>query len=276
MRSFHFLDAVCLFVVAAFILLETDAQPKKSTSNTKLKNKGPTSSGNAKPNADASPKTTTSNTKLENEPAKQKNSGLTLGNRWDSAACDKGLTLSPDQLIADYTGVYWGHRSVSAEHPIPKKKSGFFYYEVEILAHKGHYILIGLGPNKCIMPRGNVIGVDEGYAYRNNGDIWGHKVDGCSDFFGRPYITGQPQFGSKVVNGVAVVSLDVVGCGVNLKTGQIFYTKNGALLKTLDMRAADLNADLFPSVSMDYPGNKIKANFGSEQFKFDIAKAFKE
>uniref|UniRef100_A0A183CCK7 Hypoxia up-regulated protein 1 n=1 Tax=Globodera pallida TaxID=36090 RepID=A0A183CCK7_GLOPA len=71
MRTFHFLDAVCLFVVAAFILLETDASPK--TSNTKLKNKGSTSSGNAKPNADASPKTSASNTKLENEPAEQEN-----------------------------------------------------------------------------------------------------------------------------------------------------------------------------------------------------------
>ncbi|KAI3413291.1 hypothetical protein GPALN_010789 [Globodera pallida] len=103
MRSFHFLDAVCLFVVAAFILLETDASPKPS--NTKLKNKGPTSSGNAKPNADASPKTSASNTKLENEPAEQENPGLTLGNHWNSKAnaCHPHLTLSEPVQTSDST-----------------------------------------------------------------------------------------------------------------------------------------------------------------------------
>nr|AFN86177.1 secreted SPRY domain-containing protein 10 [Globodera rostochiensis] len=250
MRFFHFLDAVCLFVVATFILLETDAQPK--TSNTKLKNKGPTSSGNAKPNP-----------------------GLTLGNRWDSDASDKGLTLSPDQLIADYTGLHLGHRSVSAEQPIPKIKSGFFYYEVETLEREGKSISIGLGPNKGL-PTGKEIGVDEGYAYDNNGDVWGHKVDGCFNYHGRPYIKGEHQFADRdAVNGVVLVSIDVVGCGVNLKTGQIFYTQNGVLLNTTGGRllVVDLDADLFPTVSLGYPGNKIEANFGSKEFKFNITKA---
>uniref|UniRef100_A0A914HDT4 Secreted SPRY domain-containing protein 1 n=1 Tax=Globodera rostochiensis TaxID=31243 RepID=A0A914HDT4_GLORO len=276
MRFFHFLDAVCLFVVAAFILLETDAQPKKSTSNTKLKNKGPTSSGNAKPNADALPKTTTSNTKLENEPAKQKNSGLTLGNRWDSVASDEGLKLSePDQLIVEYPGQNYGAQSVSAEQPIPKIKSGFFYYEVEILARKAYRnaISIGLGHTKGI-PTKTEIGRSEGYAYDSDGRFWGHKVKESYDFYGRPCIDGKPKFAVRnVVNGVAVVSRNVVGCGVNLKTGQIIYTQNGVLLSTTGL-LVDLDADLFPTVSLGCPGYKIEANFGSKKFKFDRANVF--
>uniref|UniRef100_A0A183C274 B30.2/SPRY domain-containing protein n=1 Tax=Globodera pallida TaxID=36090 RepID=A0A183C274_GLOPA len=263
MRSFHFLDAICLFVMAASILLET----------------GSTSSGNAKPNADASPKTSTTNTKLENEPAEQENPGLTPENRWDSDASDKGLTLSePDQLIAEYPGEPWGPRSVSAEQPIPKIKSGIFYYEVKILAREfSNPIYIGLGPTKGI-PRGKVIGrIEGGYAYDDKGRFWGHEVKGChySTFTKRPYVDGQPPFAKfvrSVVNDVVVevfIIGDVIGCGVNLKTRQIIYTRNGVLLKTTGL-LVDSDADLFPNVSLSAPGSKIEANFGPKDFKFNI------
>nr|ACO35732.1 RBP-3 protein [Globodera pallida] len=187
MRTFHFLDAVCLFMLATFILLETDASPKPS--NTKLKNKGPTSSGNAKLNADPSPKTSVSNTKLENEPAAQKNPGLTVENQWNSKAdaCHADLTLSqPVQpsdpklskpkrflVVKHKPGQSKNCSSVFAVQPIPKE--GIFYYEVTILGKTG-VVSIGLGPKQ--MPLAKEIGF-EGYAYQSCGTFLNHEAPGC-------------------------------------------------------------------------------------------------
>ncbi|KAI3416496.1 Ran-binding protein 9 [Globodera pallida] len=190
----------------------------------------------------------------------------------------KGLTLSePNQV--EYPGEPWGPRTVSAEQPIPKIKSGIFYYEVKILARKlSNPIYIGLGPTKGI-PRGKVIGrIEGGYAYDDKGRFWGHEVKGChySTFTKRPYVDGQPEFAKlvpDVINGVVVevfIIGDVIGCGVNLKTSQIIYTLNGVLLETMDMPDSDLDADLFPNVSLAAPGSKIEANFGPKDFIFNI------
>uniref|UniRef100_A0A914H6F3 B30.2/SPRY domain-containing protein n=1 Tax=Globodera rostochiensis TaxID=31243 RepID=A0A914H6F3_GLORO len=185
--------------------------------------------------------------------------GLTPQNRWDPAECGEDLTLiEPDRLIVQNNGKDGEDCSVLAERPIPKGRFGIFYYEVTILV-EDDVILIGLGAKQ--MPLNEPVGHQKGtYAYASCGIYCGHAVEGCSHLAnGHPVIKGKPKFGGG----------DVIGCGVNLATRQIIYTKNGRRLKTIGLFVADSDAELFPWVSLSNSGDKIEANFGPNfEFKF--------
>uniref|UniRef100_A0A914HP33 B30.2/SPRY domain-containing protein n=1 Tax=Globodera rostochiensis TaxID=31243 RepID=A0A914HP33_GLORO len=176
-------------------------------------------------------------------------------NRWDPTACHYKLALiGPEQLIVQHNGARAG--SVLAENPMSKNP----YFEVESLEQtwtKG-FIWIGLATKQ--MPLNNPVGLDEGtYGYASVGFLCGHEVE--ESFYGvdgRTYSRGMPSFGCS----------DVVGCGVNLKNGQIIYTKNGERLDTANL-FVDSAAELFPCISLFGHGTKIEANFGPNfKYKF--------
>uniref|UniRef100_A0A914H6D6 Secreted SPRY domain-containing protein 24 n=1 Tax=Globodera rostochiensis TaxID=31243 RepID=A0A914H6D6_GLORO len=190
------------------------------------------------------------------------NSGLTTDNQWDSdaAACHEDLKLSerqvtppakrkkathsePKQLVVEHTREYSSskllYRSVFAVEQIPK--SGIFYYEVKIKMKGCLDVYIGLATKQMELNEG-VGPPKDTYAYDSSGIIWGHEVKGC----------GQ-----------------VVGCGVNLKNGKIFYTLDGEIL--IAGLSVDANLPLFPCVTLTNKGQKIEANFGPD-FLFKLEK----
>ncbi|KAI3408850.1 hypothetical protein GPALN_007447 [Globodera pallida] len=137
-------------------------------------------------------------------------------------------------------------RSVFAERPIPKNNFGIFYYEMAILEQGKYGIHIGFATKQ--MPLHKWVGWNKGtYSYDSLGIFWGHAVGG---------------------NGSSFYVGDVVGCGVNLATRQIIYTKNGKRLETAGL-FVNFRTDLFPCVSLCHAGDKIEANFGPNfEYKF--------
>uniref|UniRef100_A0A914HP18 B30.2/SPRY domain-containing protein n=1 Tax=Globodera rostochiensis TaxID=31243 RepID=A0A914HP18_GLORO len=187
--------------------------------------------------------------KLEKDQNEQQ---LNIGpNRWDSAACHPDLALSePARMIVRGKG--WG--SVIAEKPVSKNP----YFEVRILRNTST-ILVGLATKQMPLDR-EFVGAHKGtYAYVSDGTFWSNEVEGTSHYNGRPRIGGKPPFGVG----------DVVGCGINLKNGQIIYTKNGKRLDT-DGLFVNSAANLSPCVTLWGSRAKIEANFGPN-FQFNIS-----
>uniref|UniRef100_A0A914HG07 B30.2/SPRY domain-containing protein n=1 Tax=Globodera rostochiensis TaxID=31243 RepID=A0A914HG07_GLORO len=181
-------------------------------------------------------------------------------NRWDPTACHEDLTLiEPERLVVQFTGEDRPGvpRYVFAERPIPK--NGIFYYEVNIISQRtGTAIGLATKPNP-MLPSGLPPATYSCWVGGNSGLFWGHMAEGewaC-------WQGGQrPSFGAG----------DVIGCGVNLATRRIIYTKNGERLDTTNSFVPDSADDLFPIVALSRRGDRIEANFGPN-FRFDNVEA---
>jgi len=142
--------------------------------------------------------------------------------------------------------------TVRANYCLPSD-CAIYYFEVTILdAGFSKTITIGLVPDDFILTR-QIGTTATSYGYRGED---GRKL--C----GTPQSRGQ-------VYGPMYVTGDVVGCGVNFYTNQIFFTKNGKDLGVAWTVAIDAS-QYYPAVSLHSPGESVKFNFGAEHFKFKI------
>lgn len=63
---------------------------------------------------------------------------------------------------------------------------------------------------------------------------------------------------------------DIIGCGINFAEASAFYTKNGTMVGTA-FTSIDLTKIYYPVVGLRTPGEHVIANFGDEDFVFDIS-----
>ncbi|KAK5201931.1 hypothetical protein LTR16_000948 [Cryomyces antarcticus] len=175
-----------------------------------------------------------------------------LPSRWSDTDKQPGAEVQADGSEVKFTGLSKSQdeaASVRSNHPMPKE-CGIYYYEVTVIS-KGKEGLIGVGFSGPKVNLNRLPGWEpESWAY--------HGDDGmsfCNTASGKPY-------------GPKYSTLDVIGCGVNFRTGCAFFTKNGV---NIGIAFRDIKAQkLFPSVGLKKPGEHLRVNFGQTPFVFDI------
>ena len=175
-----------------------------------------------------------------------------LPGRWSDEDKWTGLDILADGTEARFNGqtkTADEAAAVRSDWPMPKEV-GIYYFEVTILSKvKDAQIGIGFSTRKANLNR--LPGWEsESWAYHgDDGFMFGSTTSG------KPY---GPKF----------MSQDVIGCGMNFKTGSAFFTKNGTHLGTA---VQNVKLDrLYPCVGLKKPGEHVRVNFGKTPFVFDI------
>ncbi|KAL3109250.1 hypothetical protein niasHT_010514 [Heterodera trifolii] len=177
-------------------------------------------------------------------------------NCWDADACHSDLEITGTEcLTVHYKGVGNGLRTIFAKCAAPLNVAGIFYYEITVINEQ---LIVSFGfatkAQQIPMPLDGTIKRCRGTcAYENNAFYW---VDGRGRKSRHRFSGG-----------------DTVGCGINLATRHVFFTKNGKRLDfTIMLPSLTINQQqqqLFPFVILGDSDDKIEANFGPN-FKFDF------
>lgn len=165
------------------------------------------------------------------------------------------IEIQKDKLTTKYVGM--GNHchdvgSVRTDLPVPRGVQ-IYYFEVEVLdAGTRGSITVGLGPRS--FPLTTQVGTGHGSVGFRGDD--GKKYRGSSEGASSGACYG-PFFGTG----------DVVGCGISFHNNTVFYTKNG---RSLGTAFSGVRGELYPTVSLHSPGERVRVNLGADEFQYDI------
>lgn len=175
---------------------------------------------------------------------------------WSTEAKSPSLGLTCDNLGCYFKGN--GRRdederiaaSVRTDQYIPPSCL-IYYFEITFVS-KGREGCMGLGLTSAQTVLTKLPGwFRESYGYHaDDGETF--TGDGRAHPFGPTFTTG-----------------DVIGCGFNLVEGKCFFTKNGL---NLGYAFEDMPSNIlfYPAIGLKTPGEEIRANFGHQDFIYDI------
>ncbi|KAL3125288.1 hypothetical protein niasHT_000699 [Heterodera trifolii] len=179
---------------------------------------------------------------------------LNKPNHWDADFCHKnlkitGLTVKNGEKEED------GQRSVFAEYPISlnNDSTGIFYFEIKKLTKSFFYF--GFADKRKENLDKKLFEQEHIYAYLSNGFF---RINGLSSEYSRERDS--------------LYEDDVLGIGVHLDTREIFVTKNGKrLASNYSLSPTSSINQMFPFVTLMDSDDEIEANFGQNNFKFDVS-----
>ena len=147
-----------------------------------------------------------------------------LPSRWSEDDRMSGLEVLADGSEVRFNGVTKTldeAASVRTDHPMPREV-GIYYYEVTVLS-RGKDGLIGIGFSNRKVSLNRLPGWEA--------DSWAYHGDDGNSFActasGKAY---GPKFSAQ----------DVIGCGLNFRTGNAFFTKNGVYLGMYSYRTGNV------------------------------------
>ncbi|TDZ67213.1 Ran-binding protein 10 [Colletotrichum trifolii] len=195
---------------------------------------------------------------IEKAPAVEVNGQLApLPTKWNTKDSFGNLDVSAEGLEVKYTGpkgqAEREHEafSIRADHPMPAQ-CGIYYFEVQILAGKRDDMTIGVGFS------GKTVALSRPPGWES--ESWGYHSDDGHCYAG--------QNGGKAY-GPTFTAPDVIGCGINFRTGCAFFTKNGHMLGTA-FREVAKGVPLYPTVGLKRINDHVRVNFGQTPFVFNI------
>ncbi|KAI9662379.1 MAG: hypothetical protein M1821_008546 [Bathelium mastoideum] len=165
---------------------------------------------------------------------------------------EDGIRLECDNLVVkvdEWDDILASRGQIRANHPIPISAETF-YYEVDI-RRTGPLHLIGIGLCRPETPTWGMPGSRKtSWGYHGDDGAKFHHTDGVGVAYSEKYGGG-----------------DTIGCGINTKAGQMFFTKNGSYLGIAFTKVRGM---LFPVIGVGEHETEVKANFGSERFRYDV------
>lgn len=160
--------------------------------------------------------------------------------------------LTPQHAMASYQSEPNFAACVRATAPFSRARTPFAYWEMHIHEATEKILTIGFTPEDFPLNRYHPGWCLDSYAYHND--------DGSAFHVKAPIPDHGFQWGPRFTTG------DIVGAGINFRTNEVFFTKNG---KFLGVAYRGVSGDEFyPTISFGSVGAKAKVNLGRKPFKF--------